>query len=206
MTLDHRSTLLAKNHFISSGGNSTGCCPPDLPMNSPDKTDVQPWLLVFHVLLFSLTVRFYPDTDNRKHTTRSSDRNRNKEWAGSENVQRPCRPQCTTLPTDDARLSDCWELIVCASWQKDIPSRRGCLPGGGRARWSPLPCSRWTPSAGCPTPPSLSAPAQGGTSAGRWVRNKDMQKSILWCRLWPTVALCKELISRRFIPVQLWGF
>lgn len=42
MTLDHRSTLLAKYHFINSRQDSTDCCPPDLPMNSPDKAEVQP--------------------------------------------------------------------------------------------------------------------------------------------------------------------
>lgn len=102
MTLDHRSTLLAKHHFINSRQNSTDCCPPAvLPMNSPDKTEVQPWLILFHVFLFTLTVRVCPDTDNRQRTKRSRGWNRNK---GNEKVQRPCRPQCTTLPIDEARL------------------------------------------------------------------------------------------------------
>lgn len=89
MTLDHKSTVLAKYHFIKSKQNSTDWCPPDLPMNSPDKAEVQPWLILSHVLLFSLTVRFYPNTDNRQHTPKSRDRNRNKEWVGSESVQSP---------------------------------------------------------------------------------------------------------------------
>lgn len=42
MTLDHRNTLLAKYHFMKSGQNATDCCPPDLPMNSPDTRQVQP--------------------------------------------------------------------------------------------------------------------------------------------------------------------
>lgn len=42
MTLDHRNILLAKYYFMKSGRNCTDCCPPDLPMNSPDMREVQP--------------------------------------------------------------------------------------------------------------------------------------------------------------------
>lgn len=92
MTLDHRSALLAKNHFINSRQNSTDCCPPDLPMNSPDKTEVRPSLIFSHVLLSSLTVRFYPDTDNSQDTPRGAETQTEttNEQAASDNVQITC--------------------------------------------------------------------------------------------------------------------